>query len=464
MKVVCLLVPHLSVQVERRRDPGLDGTPLVVGGRPWDPGAVLDCCPIAEAAGIRPGMRLSRAEGLCPGACFLPADEPSYRAAHRTLETALRRLTDRVETAGLGFFLADVTGLERALGSAAALCRRLATESGEATGLRVRVGLAGNRFAAGRAALTARPGRWYAVPAGQEKVFLSSLPLTTLPADAEVVRRLHQLGVRTLGALAALPRLALVRQFGSQAGFLHDLASGCDPRPVHADALPLVLEGAHAFEPPVAGRAPLVVRVRQIVGTLAAEIARRGYRAEGLRVRLEDEGGEVHTAAAPVQPPTADPDRLARRAVGLLEGLAPSRPVVDLAAEVYPLRPAYLGATQMALFAAPADARHSRLQEVLRRLRERFGEMVIVVASLLSPPLPRPIQVTTDPSGLPRALVWPDRILSVARVYEHWRERRFWWTRPLLRDYYRTETADGQVRVVFRDRGSGRWWLERRYL
>jgi hypothetical protein len=74
MKFICLLAPHLPVQVERRRDPSLDGQPLVVGGRPWDPGAVLDCCPEAAAAGVRPGMRLSRAEALCPSARFLPAD------------------------------------------------------------------------------------------------------------------------------------------------------------------------------------------------------------------------------------------------------------------------------------------------------------------------------------------------------------------------------------------------------
>jgi hypothetical protein len=50
----------------------------------------------------------------------------------------------------------------------------------------------------------------------------------------------------------------------------------------------------------------------------------------------------------------------------------------------------------------------------------------------------------------------------VAQIYEHWRERRRWWARPRRRDYYRAETDDGQMRVVFRDLESDRWWLERR--
>jgi hypothetical protein len=73
MKVACLLAPHLPVQVERQQDPSLAEGPLVVGGRPWDEGAVLDGCPQAEAAGVSPGMRVSRAEALCPAARFVPA-------------------------------------------------------------------------------------------------------------------------------------------------------------------------------------------------------------------------------------------------------------------------------------------------------------------------------------------------------------------------------------------------------
>lgn len=204
---------------------------------------------MAEAVGVRPAMRLSQAEALCPAALFLPADEPACLAAHRALEESLRHFTDRVETAGPGLLFADVAGLERPFGSDARLARQLAKEAERATGLEVRVGLAGNRFSAEQAACAAGPGGWYVVPPGQEQAFLSPLPLSTLPADAETLRRLHLLGVRTLGTLAALPRPALIRQFSPQAGFLHDLASGRDPRPVHADGL-IALSGCRRGEIP----------------------------------------------------------------------------------------------------------------------------------------------------------------------------------------------------------------------
>jgi DNA polymerase-4 len=488
MRVACLLAPHLPVQVHRepgrvvgrQHNSSLAESPLIVGGRPWDDGAVLDCCPQAAAAGVEPGMRLSRAEALCPSARFVPAREEMYRAAHDALAAAAGCFTPTVETAGLGLLYAEVSGLKYRFGADIELARQLAVEAGRASGLDVRVGIGSAKFVAEQAARAARPGDGCAVPPGQERAFLSPLPLSTLPIDgqaarlsspkselveaAEMQRRLHVLGVRSLGALAALPRLAVVRQFGAQAGPLYDLARGVDTRPVHAAAPPLALERTRTFDDPLAGRAPLLAHASRAATELAQALSCRGYQAEGLRLRLEEEDGATHAVGKPVKPPSADPEKLARLARRLLGELAPAGPVAALSLAVYPMRPFHLGATQVALFASPAEIRRSRLQEALRRLRERFGEMIVVVASLIGPPPPRPIQVTTGPHGSPRALVWRDRIREVELIYETWRERRYWWSRPVERDYFRLETKDGQVRVVFHDVRADRWLLERRHI
>jgi nucleotidyltransferase/DNA polymerase involved in DNA repair len=136
--------------------------------------------------------------------------------------------------------------LGRRFGADAGLARQMAREAGQATGLDVRVGVGGGKFVAQQAARAARPGSGCAVPPGEERAFLSPLSLTALPADPEMRRRLPRLGVRTLGALAALPRPALVRQFGPQAGPLHDLARGVDPHPLQPDCPPQ-LDGGRAL-------------------------------------------------------------------------------------------------------------------------------------------------------------------------------------------------------------------------
>jgi len=473
MKIICLLAAHLPVQVERRAG-APDTAPLIVGGRPWDPGAVLDCSPDAASAGVRLGMRLARAAQVCSGATFVPARETVYREAHAALEAVLRLHTDRIETAGLGYLFADVSDLRVAPGRDPAqvdveLARSLAREVQQVSPLDARIGLAPQRFTAEQAARAARPRGWCPVQPGQERSFLSPLPLESLPLDPEMHRRLHLLGITTLGTLAALPRAAIVRQFGADAGLFHDLAAGRDPRGVYPDAPPLVVERSHQCEPPLRDAGPLIARVARLGESAATDLARRKHQAQGMTLTLEDETGKTHIVSTAIEPPTADVEQLKRQALVLATRATLTCAVSCVTLALYPLRPAYLAATQLALpvlsatFTAPTDARGRALQETLRRLRQRFGELIVIVASLLAPPGPRPIQATTDPQGQPLALVWDRRFHPVARVYEHWRERRRWWMQPVLRDYYRLELRDRQVKVVFRDLENDGWYLERRW-
>ncbi len=57
---------------------------------------------------------------------------------------------------------------------------------------------------------------------------LSEIDVDLLPVDQRIIRRLHQLGLHTLGALSALPRHAVAAQFGPEGALAWDLASGQD--------------------------------------------------------------------------------------------------------------------------------------------------------------------------------------------------------------------------------------------
>ena len=290
-----------------------------------------------------------------------------------------------------------------------------------------------------------------------------------LPAETEFIRRLGLLGVHTLGGLAALPRTALIRQFGAQAAFLHDLAANADPRPVQPDAPPLELRHLHTFEPPTAIRSFLLTVAEQMATVLGQTLSRQGYQAQGLRVEITDTAEVPHTTTTSIEPPTAEAEQLSRRIQFLVNRLHLDRPAETIEVVVYPLRPSYLGATQLAIFSATRDHRARQLQEALRRVRARFGEFIVMIASLIRPPGPRPIEVVTDAAHAPQTLICESNALGqgcaqyrVRRIYEHWRERRHWWAHPILRDYYRLEDTTGAVRLIYQDLATHGWWLERR--
>src|SRR5256712_1727857 len=89
-----------------------------------------------------------------------------------------------------------------------------------------RIGWGNGKFVSWVAATRAKPGEAVIVPVGGEAKFLASQRLAVLPLDPDTHRRLLQLGIKTLGALVALPEEAVVSQFGGVGRQLWRLAAG----------------------------------------------------------------------------------------------------------------------------------------------------------------------------------------------------------------------------------------------
>lgn len=95
MIVLHVDVDQFLVALERRRDPGLAGRPVIVGGTgdPTVPRTVCMCASYeARAAGVRAGTPLRLAHRKLPDAVYLPYDEQSCAAGSAELMTALREL------------------------------------------------------------------------------------------------------------------------------------------------------------------------------------------------------------------------------------------------------------------------------------------------------------------------------------------------------------------------------------
>src|SRR6476620_5117886 len=91
MRRLHLFLPHLPLHLAlaRRSEPSPLPGPLVLGGRPWSPGSVIDADPSARALGVRRGMPLGSAHRLVPEATFIDPDPDADRA---TAEAAFEAL------------------------------------------------------------------------------------------------------------------------------------------------------------------------------------------------------------------------------------------------------------------------------------------------------------------------------------------------------------------------------------
>src|SRR5258707_11177922 len=141
MRLLHLHRPHLPLELARARasEPFPAG-PLILGGRPWDPGPVVDASPDARALGVRRGMPLGTAHRLVPEATFIDPDPDADRATVEAAFEALAAFSPGVAgsadplDAAFGLFEVQVDGLEALWGPEPVLVERLVAALGRVLG------------------------------------------------------------------------------------------------------------------------------------------------------------------------------------------------------------------------------------------------------------------------------------------------------------------------------------------
>jgi nucleotidyltransferase/DNA polymerase involved in DNA repair len=386
MRLLHLYRPHLLLDLARQRLPSgsWPAGPVVLGGKPWSAGMVLDADPAARALGVRRGIPLGSAHRLAPEATFL---EPEPEADRTAAEAAFERLaTFSPAVAGsseptdgsFGLFEVQVDGLEPLWGPEPVLVRRLDAALEPILARQPRAGIAGTRFAATIAAAAAKPGGLIAVPRGGEAAFLEPLPASLLTADLDIRARLGRFGLRRIGQVAELAGSALVARFGDEGARIGARARGQETDPFRPRRTPERLLLGLPIEPAVSELEAVRFVLRRVAMALGENLATRGLAATSGRLRLELDLAFA-TAGTPSEivvegrfpEPTSDGEAIERLLLARLERVPPPAPVGRLELEL--TGAAAAAGQQLPLF-VPQAAQGARLSWQLARLALTFGE------------------------------------------------------------------------------------------
>ena len=382
--IVAVHVPRLPLLVAllQARRP-LDAL-VALGPPPGAPQVVGLCTPAAAAQGVRPGLRIGEALARCPGLDLVVADpDAAAEAFERTLERleAAGFAVEPIDVDGAAF---DARGTLRLHGGLDGVMRRV--RAALPVGADGRAGAAPTLFAALQAAREAAPGRPLILSEEEVAGFLSPLPAARLPLAPELVAALHDLGLRTMGQVAALPRAAALERLGFPGLAAWRLARGEPGRPPRPRTPPQPLRAAITFAEPVGSLPALEAAARLLLGEVAGAARGRGaaLRTLTLRARLADGGSWVRELT--LREATADPERLALAALPRLGEIA--APVSEL--WIGGDASGAVAGHQLTATPSPSQERRVRTREAIHQVRAAQGHESMLRAVEMEPWSRRP--------------------------------------------------------------------------
>jgi DNA polymerase-4 len=275
----------------------LRGKSVVVGSASRR-GVVAAASYEARRYGITSAMPSVRAERLCPDTVFLDTDHEFYAEVSEKVFAVFADFTPLVEGVSVDEAFLDVTGAQRLLGSPRTIAADIRRRIHDEIQLSCSVGIAANKFVAKMASEVAKPRASRTaidpgpgiveVPAGGEREFLAPLDVGALwgvgPSTAE---RLRELGVATIGDLAALDVRIVEHALGASLGrAVHVLSHGIDDRPVVADREAKSIGSEETFASDVHDRGDLRNRLRDMADDVARRCRATGVAARTLTLKI----------------------------------------------------------------------------------------------------------------------------------------------------------------------------------
>ncbi|HEX9029305.1 MAG TPA: DNA polymerase IV [Anaerolineales bacterium] len=379
-KIIHLDLDAFFCSVEELRDPGLRGKAFAVGGLPEERGVVASCSYAARTCGVHSAMPMARAVKLCPGLIVISSRHGVYSQASAQVMDRLRQLTPLIEQISIDEAFLDVTDLPE---SGEQIARRLQAKINDELKLPCSLGVASNKLVAkiatdvgkGGARKGSPPNAITVIPPGEEAAFLAPLPAQALwGVGPKTAQRLTEMGIRTIGELAAWPVEDLARQFGKFGYDLSRHAQGISESQIVTEHAAKSISQETTFVKDINNPEKLRQTLIELSQGVGKQLRRDKFFGSTVKLKLRWPDFTTVTRQVSLKQPTDQDKEIFEAAWGLFNTLwRPRMAVRLLGVGVSRLGPAV---RQLSLF-DQTYKKDARLQATLDELRERFGDKVV---------------------------------------------------------------------------------------
>lgn len=306
--------------VEELDDPSLRGRPVIVGGDPDRRGVVSTANYAARRFGVHSAMSAAMARRLCPQAVFLRPHFDRYKALSRQVMNILDDFFVVREQVSVDEAYGELSPATRGCQPAEQIARAIKARVKDETGLVISIGAGRTKTIAKLASDLSKPDGCLIVKPGAEVAFLHPLPVGRLSGVGPQTRaRLEQLGLTTVGQIAAQPRAVLQSLLGKHGDWLWRLANGQDDRPVIADyGPPKSVSHEDTFERDIADMERAEENVRRMAERVAERLEKQRLVGRTVTLKVKWSDFRLMTRQQSLGAPTQDAAPIALAALALL--------------------------------------------------------------------------------------------------------------------------------------------------
>ena len=358
----------------------LVGKPFGVGGQPGQRGVISSCSYAARQFGVRSAMPTGRALALCPGLILVPGSHHEYGEYSDRVMSIFHDISPLVEEVSIDEAFVDVSDLPE---SAELIARRIQERVYGETRLPCSIGVATNKLVAkvatdaGKAEKkgSTAPRAIKVVPPGTEAAFLAPMPVQAIwGVGAKLAARINELGLHTIGELAAMDPADLKRWLGKTGEYLARASRGIDSSTIHTTHGIKSISQETTFAEDTADRHELEATFRWLSEKVARRLRHKGMGGATVRIKVRLSDFSTFTRQLRLDAPTNLESVILQKALQLFDGFwQPGSPVRLLGVGVSDLEEGWV---QMELF-EPKQEKEIKLHQAMDEIREKYGKTIL---------------------------------------------------------------------------------------
>ena len=365
------------VSVERIKNPGLNGKPVVVGGSATGRGVVASASYEARKFGIHSAMPTARAQRLCPNLIVVRGSHGEYGRISAKLFERMCQLAPIVERASIDEMNMDFTGCENLYNNdLPGFMKTIQKLVWDEFKLPCTIGLASNKTIAKIAVNQVKPAGIAFVPQGTEAAYLAPLNIGVIPGVGKKTEEyLRERGFHKVSDIQRRTEKEILDILGKHGLWIYNVAFGRGSDVIGDEWDAKSISREETFAKDIADRKELEKIIFALTEDVCRQLREHGWNTRTVTLKLRYSDFKTITRAESIES-TNDDTIVAQTARSLLR-TAYTRKL--------PIRLIGVRLTnfdeeeQMELSLFPSQKKKQDILKVVDGIRKKFGDNIIHV-------------------------------------------------------------------------------------